>query len=42
MKVVKNHSIKKDVRTVKWTGQTFIHMKMVKCIKLVKIVLIKR
>ena len=47
MKVVKNHcvmivAIKKDVRTVIRTGQIFIHIKMVKCIKFVKNVSIKR
>ena len=47
MKVVKNLCvmivvIKKDVRTVKRTGQIFIHIKMVKCLKFVKNVLIKR
>ena len=47
MKVVKNLCvmivvIKKDVRTVKRTGQIFIHIKMVKCSKFVKNVLIKR
>ena len=47
MKVVKNHRVmivvvKQDVRTVIRTGQIFVHIKMVKCIKFARNVLLKR